>query len=203
MESNLYTPNVEGLTFEKVWLMFQETSIQAQETKLMFQETDRKFQETDRKFQETDKKIDRLAKLYGGVAENSKDVAEEFFFRGLESRNQIFGIEYEHIDSMSRHRGKLQGQFDIVLYNGDKMVVIEVKYKLHPNDVDDFHDRKLPNFRALYPEYNDRKIIGAVAALSIPTESVEKANAYGFLVLTQAGNDLSIVNQTDFEPKIY
>jgi len=152
---------------------------------------------------ETDVKIDKLAKLYGGVSNNSKDVAEEFFFRGLESRKELFGIEYEHIDTMTRHKGKLQGQYDIVLYNGDKMIVIEVKYKLHPNDVDDFYNRKLPNFRALYPEYNDKKIIGAVAGLAVLTESLEKALAYGFLILTQSGNDLSVVNQSDFEPKIY
>ena len=51
------------------------------------------FQETDKKFQETDRKIDRLAKLYGGVSENSKDVAEEFFRRGLEARSSLFDIE--------------------------------------------------------------------------------------------------------------
>jgi hypothetical protein len=36
-----------GLTFEKVWAMFQEMS----------RETDKKFQETDKKFQETDRLI--------------------------------------------------------------------------------------------------------------------------------------------------
>jgi len=176
----------QDLSFEKVWFLIQETN-----------------RTLNTKFQETDKKIERLATLYGGVSNNSKDVAEEFFFRGLENRKELFGIEYEHIDTMSRHRGKLQGQYDIVLYNGDKIIVIEVKYKLHPNDVDDFYQRKLPNFRALYPEYKDKQVIGAVAALSVPTESINKALAYGFLVLTQSGTDLSVVNQSDFEPKMY
>ena len=176
MEANTtQIPTGEGLTFEKVWLMFQKT----------------------------DEKIDKLAKLYGGVSNNIKDVAEEFFFRGLENQKEIFGIEYEHIDTMSRHKGTLQGQFDIVLYNGTKMIVIEVKYKLHPRDVDDFYNRKLPNFRALYPEYNDKIIIGCVAALSVPTESIEKALSYGFLILTQSGKDLAVVNQSDFELSKY
>jgi len=170
---------------------------------LASEEAEKRSQETDRKFQESRQDIDRLAKLYGGVSSNSKDVAEEFFFRGLENRKELFGIEYEHIDTMSRHKGKLQGQYDIVLYNGDKIIVIEVKYKLHPNDVDDFYTRKLPNFRALYPEFDNKKVIGAVAALSVPPDSIAKALNYGFLVLTQAGSDLSVVNQTDFEPKIY
>ncbi len=121
----------------------------------------------------------------------------------MENRKELFGIEYEHIDTMSRHRGNLQGQYDIVLYNGDKLIVVEVKYKLHPKDVDDFYNRKLPTFRKLYPEYNHRKVIGAMAALAIPTESIEKALSYGFLVLTQSGNDLSVINQSDFQLQEY
>jgi len=62
--------------------------------------------------EETDKKITRLSDLYGGISNNSKDVAEEFFFRGLENRKEFFGIEYEQIDTMSRHRGKLPALVD-------------------------------------------------------------------------------------------
>jgi len=177
------------------------------EANLRHTETERKFQESERflaeKFKSTDERIDKLARLYGGVSDNSKDVAEEFFFRGLKNRKELFGIDYEHIDTMSRHKGKLQGQYDIVLYNGNKIIVIEVKYKLHPNDVDDFYNRKLPKFKLLYPEYNDKKIIGGVAALSVPNESIEKAMAYGFLVLTQSGDDLSVLNSSDFELQMF
>ena len=192
--------NTSKYTWEQLVGMMANLILSQQETREQMKETDKMFRERDKELSE---KIDKLSKLYGGVSNNSKDVAEEFFFRGLENRNEIFGIEYEHIDTMTRHKGKLQGQFDIVLYNGDKIIVIEVKYKLHPSDVDDFYTRKLPNFRALYPEYNNKKIIGGVAALSIPTESLEKAIAYGFLVLTQSGNDLSVINQPGFETKIY
>ncbi|MFP4622517.1 MAG: hypothetical protein ACLFM7_14500, partial [Bacteroidales bacterium] len=53
----------EPVSFNQVWKMFQETDKQ-------FKETDKLLTE---KFRETDRKIDRLAKLYGGVSENSKD----------------------------------------------------------------------------------------------------------------------------------
>ena len=160
-------------------------------------------QETREQMMETDRKLNKWAKLYGGVSSNSKDFAKEYFLRGLENRNEIFGISYEYVDSMRRHKGKLQGEYDIVLYNRDKMIVIEVKYKLHPNDVDDFHHRKLPMFRKLYPEFKEKQIIGGLAAMSVPLESLEKAMHYGFLVLTQSGKDLSVLNQRDFEPKFY
>jgi hypothetical protein len=152
----------QPVTFEQVWKMFHETNKQ-------FQETDRKFQETDEKIDKsrlehekmiremkeesraTTQKIDKLAKLYGGMSENSRDVAEEFFIRALETRDSIFGIKYEDVDyHKARKRKKLQGEYDIVLHNGRYVIVIEVKYKLHINDVKYFIEQKLPHFKILF-----------------------------------------------------
>ncbi len=188
----------QPLTFEKVWKMFQETDKKFQETDKKFQKTDKKFQETDKKMQETDRKIDKLARLYGGVSENSRDVAEEFFRRGLEARQVLFGIPYDQVARLEKKTRKLQGEYDIVLYNGEYMIVIEVKYKLHPDDVEDFIHRKLPVFKPLFPEYGDKKIIGGVAAMSVPTDSYELAEKNGLLVLTQSGENISVMNPQDF-----
>ncbi|MBS3770245.1 MAG: hypothetical protein V5A59_03385 [Bacteroidales bacterium] len=174
----------QPLTFEKVWQMFQET--------------DRMFKETGKKFEETDRKIDRLAKLYGGVSENSRDVAEEFFRRGLEARDALFGIPYDQVARLEKRTRQLQGEYDIVLYNGEYMIVIEVKYKLHPDDVEDFLNRKLPAFKPLFPEYSDQKLIGAVAGMSVPADSYETAEKNGLLVLTQSGENISVMNPRDF-----
>ncbi len=193
----------QPLTFEKVWKMFQETDKKFKETDRKFKETDKKFLETDKKFQATDRKIDRLAKLYGGVSENSRDVAEEFFRKGLESSRVLFGIPYDQVARLEKKTRQLQGDFDIVLYNGDYMIVIEVKYKLHPDDVADFIKRKLPTFKPLFSEYADKKIIGAVAAMSVPTDSYQLAEKNGLLVLTQSGENISVMNPEDFVLKEY
>ncbi|MEF8846589.1 MAG: hypothetical protein V5A59_14040 [Bacteroidales bacterium] len=207
----------QPLTFEKVWQMFQETDKMFQETRKQleesrrqFQESREQFQETRRQFQEvreqskeTDRRIDKLARLYGGVSSNSRDVAEEFFRRGLETRDSLFGISYDQLARLKKKTRKLQGEFDIVLYNGDYMIVIEVKYKLHPDDVEDFLNRKLPAFKPLFPEYADKKLIGAVAAMSVPTDSYDLAEKNGLLVLTQSGENISVMNPKDFVLKEY
>jgi len=179
----------EPVSFKQVWKMFQET--------------DKQFKETDKKFQETDRKIDKLAKLYGGVSENSRDVAEEFFRRGLEARGSLFGIEYAEVDHLARTSKKLQGEYDIVLHNGEYCVVIEVKYKVHPDDVSDFVNRKLANFKPLFHEYASKRLIGAVAGMSVPPDSYELAAKHGLLVLTQSGENLSLMNPEGFRWKEY
>ncbi len=186
----------EPVSFNEVWKMFQETD-------KMFKETDERFKKTDEKFKETDRRIDRLAKLYGGVSENSKDVAEEFFRRGLEARSSLFGIEYFEVDHLARTSKKLQGEYDIVLHNGAYALVIEVKYKLHPDDVLDFINRKLANFKPLFREYAHKKVIGAVAGMSVPPDSYELAAKHGLLVLTQSGENMAVMNPEGFRWKEY
>jgi hypothetical protein len=141
--------------------------------------------------------------LYGGVSENSKDVAEEFFRRGLEARNSLFGIEYTEVDHLARTSKKLQGEYDIVLHNKAYIIVIEVKYKLHPDDVMDFINRKLVRFKPLFREYADKKIIGAMAGMSVPSDSYEMAAKHGLLVLTQSGENMTVMNPEGFHWKEY
>lgn len=181
----------------------KETDQQIKETGEQMKETDRKIKETGEQMKVTDRKIDKLAKLYGGVSENNCDVAEEFFRKGLESRNSLFGITYEEVGRLEKRKKNLQGEYDIVLYNGDEIVVIEVKYKLHPDDVADFVNRKLPRFKILFPEYKDKKIIGAVAGMSVPSSSYELALKHGFLVLTQSGEHITVMNPEHFKCKTF
>jgi hypothetical protein len=67
-----------GLTFEKVWAMFQESDRRIQklseETAQQMRETDRKMQETDRKMQETDRKIQESAQQ---MRETIKEIAQQ------------------------------------------------------------------------------------------------------------------------------
>jgi len=203
----------QPLTFEKVWQMFQETDKKFQETdrqfketRLQMQETDKKMQETDRqlkeserilnqKFQETDKALKHATKIVSGLGINIGEQAEDYFKGALENRNEIFGIPYQQVGSMERTNKKMQGQYDIVLYNGNKMVVIEVKNKLQSKDVEDFHTRKLPMFKKLFTEYADKKIIGGLAALSVPKDSAQKAEELGYLVMSRWGQKIKVLNK--------
>ncbi|MCF8304253.1 MAG: hypothetical protein K9I94_13335 [Bacteroidales bacterium] len=107
------------------------------------------------------------------------------------------------MDHLARTSKKLQGEYDIVLHNSEVIVVIEVKYKVHPDDVEDFINRKLPNFKPLFKEYSDKELIGGMAGMSIPKASYELAAKHGLLVLTQTGENITVMNPDDFKPKHY
>jgi hypothetical protein len=113
-------PEYAGLTFEKVWAMFQETGKQmrehsqeterlkkeqSQETDKKFQETDKKFQETERlmkehsqetekKFQEAEKLVRQNQKMMGDLGRKFGKIIEHMFIPNLEEKFNALGYEF-------------------------------------------------------------------------------------------------------------
>jgi len=207
MESTQVIDN-QTVSFEDIKFMFRETGLMIDK---LSRESDRKFQETDRFLdmlsKESDKgmrKINKIGKLFGGMGRNIGEQAEEYFYRRLKSHSNLFGIEFSHIKrDLKCETGKLDGQYDIVLQNGQYVFVIEVKYKLHPNDVIKFKEKALPKFKILFPEYEDKKVYVAMAGMTVVPDSKQLCEEYGFLLLTQAGKDFTILNEEDFIPLTY
>ena len=147
--------------------------------------------ELDEKFAKTDEFLTKIGKQLGGIGANNGAVAEEFFFYGFTATMQVGNIKYDYIErNKERILKKLWGEYDIVLVNSKSLLVIEVKYKLHPNDVKRFYEKKLPVFKQLFPEYKDYAVYGAVAGLSVPEDSQKTANEYGLMCFTQAGEGI-------------
>jgi len=144
-------------------------------------------------------KIDKLHATLSGVGQNNGDVAEDFFFNGLNDKMEIGKIKFSSIDrNVSRRTRRLQDEFDIVITNTDSIVIFEVKYKYHPNDVEKLYS-KIKNYKLLFPLYNQFNFYGGIAALSMPDDSLKKAMEYGFFALTQSGNNLKLLNDNVFK----
>jgi hypothetical protein len=172
-----------GLTFEKVWAMFQET--------------DRKFQDTDRKFQDTDRKISKLGSRIG-------DLVEELIVPNILGKFNKLGYVFGKVAPNVRYsdsRGLFVAEVDILLENGDTALAVEVKTSLTDNDVRD-HLRRMEKLRRYADEHHDgRKLLGAVAG-AIATEEVKAfAIKSGFFVLEQSGDTVKISVPDGFKPR--
>ena len=169
-----------------------KTTRQMQETdriiKEMSRETDRQMQETDLQMRETDRKLNSIAKMVGGISKNQGDIAEEFFFNSLANDNHLGKIRFDDISmNLSKRRGQLQEEYDLLLTNGNSIGIIEVKYKLHQNDLKKL-ERKLKNFKLLYPIYQDYTVYGAIAAFHVNKEAKQTALQQGYFVLQRQGD---------------
>jgi hypothetical protein len=193
-----------GLTFEKVWAMFQETDRKMQETDRRMQETDRlmqetarRMQETDRRMQETDRKISKLGSRIG-------DLVEELIVPNLPEKFSKLGYVFGKVAPNVRYRdakGACITEVDVLLENGDTALAVEVKTSLTDNDVRD-HVRRMEKLRRYADEHGDkRKLLGAVAGAIASDEVKAFAVKNGFFVLEQSGDTIKISVPDDFKPR--
>lgn len=155
----------------------------------------------DRMSKETTENINRVEKQWGNVAGNLGDVAEDFFYNGLEFRKRLGGIRF---DDISRNVDDIHHrEYDIVLTNGKTIGLVEVKHKLHPNDVTKFVNETMPAFKQSFTLAQKLDVVGVVAGLAVPKDAKNLAEEHGLFVLTQSGKNLRSVNSKDFTPKRY
>ncbi len=169
------------------------------QTEERFQETEEQMKSTDEQIkrnaeqmrlndEKLDRKLDRIAEMIGGVSKNQGDVAEEFFFNSLIKDTRLGQIHFDDVvQNMKKHRGQIQEEYDLVLTNGDALAIVEVKYKAHENDLAKL-ERKMQNFKKLFPIYASFKQYGAIASFHINDDAKANALQRGYFVLQRSGD---------------
>jgi hypothetical protein len=110
------------------------------------------------------------------------------------------GIEVDKVyQRVKTHKNGKEMEVDILAVNGEYAVLIEAKSTLKIEDVDD-HIERLKEFKGFFPEYADRKVIGAVGIV-IEEESDRYAYKKGLYVIAERGESVEIINDSKFKPK--
>jgi len=143
---------------------------------------------------ETDRQIKALNKQIGGISNSNGDFAEEFFYNSLEKTMTFAGIHFDVISN--NFNGKktmpdnteIKAQFDIVLHNGDSLALIEAKYKANLEDVEELVEKKVPNFRFLYPKYAKCKLYLGIGSLVLKDRVIQEAKKLGIGLMKQRGD---------------
>ena len=183
-------PTGEGLTFEKVWAMFQENAEQ--------------MKETDRKMKEAARQIEENARQMGGLHKSFGEMAEHLVAPGIYKRFNELGY---HFDAIARggyeihdEEDKVIAEVDVMLENSDYTMAVEVKAKPHLKDIE-HHIKRLKILRENRNKQHDtRKIHGAIAGAIFGSKEKEAAIEAGFFVLEQSGDTVKIDIPTGFVP---
>ena len=209
------------LTVADVLNMFAETDRRFKETDRQFKESDRKFEQTirelkemfaktdkqlektDKQMKETDKQLKRTDKKINALTSRWGDFVESFVAPSVEKMFKKREIEITSVHQHVRIRknGK-ETEIDILGINGEYAVVIEAKSRLSVDDVNE-HIKRLQNFKSFFPEYKDRKVIGAVAGIKIDTGADRYAYKKGLFVIAQSGETVKILNNKNFLPECW
>ena len=203
------------LTYEGILELFRQTDLRMarmyKKTKQQFRETDRRMAQIneearqrslklDQRMDRTSQEISSLGTRVGEIVERmvGGDILEQFQELGYtitaHSRNLKFGIKGT----------SASGEIDLLLQNGDIVILIEAKTTFKTADVLG-HIKRLEKYRSHVSKDGNverRQFIGAIAGISIDPDVIEFAHRKGLYVIIQAGRIVEIVPTPEgFQPK--
>jgi len=205
----------EKLNWANVMRGFEESKKRNDELAARISETDAQLKarmaETDAFLKALSAKAEAetaaMKTTLAGIDKSNGMFAEDIYYRTLWRKREFAGI---HFDDVSNRFGgikklpdgkRLQDQFDIVMLNDVAAAIIESKYRARKEDVKTLAEKKVKNFKVLFPDYKDLKIYLGLAALAFEDDVVEEARKYGIGLLQQVGDTVEYA--ADWEVKAY
>ncbi|GBU21259.1 hypothetical protein R80B4_01148 [Fibrobacteres bacterium R8-0-B4] len=145
--------------------------------------------------------------VVNGIGKSNGMFAEDIYYRTLWRKKEFAGIHFDEVTDKLRGIKKLpdgkrlQDQFDIVMLNDVSAAIVEAKYRARKEDVATLVEKKVSNFKILFPDYKDLKIYLGLAALAFEDGVIEEARKYGVGLLQQVGETVEYA--ADWEVKAY
>jgi hypothetical protein len=159
-------------------------------------------EESFKKFQdETRKAIKDTQKNIGGLNNSLGSMVEHILTPGLPQKFKKFGYSFTRIAGYKYAAG-VWAQIDGMLENGTQAMAVEVKMTLRQIDIDDHIDR-MEKIRKYADEHGDnRKFIGAIAAIITDEPTKNYALKKGLFVIEPSGEDVK-VTKPETEPRVW
>ena len=135
-----------------------------------------------------------------GIGESNGMFTEEYFHNSLKNSMSFAGINFDEIDrglkkTLKKPDGnKLQGEYDVIMYNGDSIALIEIKYRGRKIHVDKLITKMTNNFKELFPKYANYKFYLGIASMAFEEGAVEEALEKGVGILRPKGESVEIID---------
>ena len=194
-------------SFAEIRAALAEVAVQNKETAALAQESWKQILELKAQMAEnaaqmakTDKEINKLLRstkeLHSNVR-NEAEACEQRFIASLRRQKLVIaGVTFDEIYSNQKKDRKGEHiELDGLLVNGDSIAILEVKKRLHLNDVEKVRDNLIGRFRKLYPEHQNKRLMVLVAGDNINNNAAAAALAAGFIVLSFKARRLQMQDQ--------
>ncbi|MBR4637201.1 MAG: hypothetical protein IKO81_00965 [Bacteroidales bacterium] len=168
---------------------FAETDRQLKETDRQLKETDRQLKETDQQLKETSLEVKRLSHQLSGttghIVEGLVSSSTEKLFEkaGLVLHNSGKNLK------RSLPSENIAMEVDVLLSNEELAIPIEVKANCTKDNVRRFL-HQMNHFRRLFPEYDGKEVVAAIAAINYEKGVAELAHREKLLVIRVNSDDI-------------
>lgn len=213
------TATTPAPSLDDVWRLFQENAEQLRESRLQSERLDRQWKESreaeERRWQEqrqeTDRRLRALQEAVERTGRQVDDLGSKWgrFVEGMVAPacTTLFADRGIPVHKVSqRVKARLDDgrnmEIDVLVINERFVVLVEVKSTLKVQDVDD-HLERLGLFKAFFPEYAERQVLGAVAGMVIDEGADRYAYRKGLYVIGQRGETVALLNDAAFQARAW
>ncbi len=183
--------------FAEIWKLFNEQKEYDKQTAMERKEYEKKAAEDIKELRASLKATD--LKFNGHWGKLMETLVEGDLVKLLKQK----GIQVDRTaTNILKKHGEQQFEFDILAFNGEEIVVVEVKTTLDIKELNYFI-KKLNRVTDFMPEFKGKKVYGAVAYLKANQSSDKRAEKEGLFVIRATGSSSSIVNKQSFKPKAF
>jgi hypothetical protein len=164
--------------------------------------TDEQMKKTDERLDKIWRKIDRLWELFWDFWNTRWEEVEDFFYRYFSKNKELLWIKFDDVEK-NIITAEWQ-EHDIVLINWKSSALISVKHKLHKKDVDSLIWKEMTRMKYyLNKLWSKHKLYGWVASYIVNKDIEEYAKSKWLFVITRSWDNTIILNEKDFEWKVF
>jgi ribosomal protein L9 len=172
-------------SFETVWAILQENAQGMKELRESQKDTERMMKEDKAEF---NRRLGEYINLFGDFTEYeiAPNLREKFIEMGLNFPRANRNV------SVKDKVNQIFLEIDVMLENGDKAMLVEVKTKLTIERINK-HIERLEKMRKYADLHGDKRtFLGAVAGIVVPDEVRDYALNQGFYLIEPSGENFNI-----------
>jgi predicted RNase H-like nuclease (RuvC/YqgF family) len=144
----------------------------------------------------------QMNRRWAEIADKMGTLAEDIVAPNLPRvAREMFACEAVDLFTV-RMRKRWDGEtreYDVIVACGDYVLVNETKSTLKSAHVDQMIG-VLGEFRKVFPEYRDKRLIGVLASLYVDQSVVRRASSKGILVMGMGENTMEVLNKEAVRP---
>lgn len=186
----------QELSWEDVKKAILATSEQMKETDRKMQETDRKMQETDRIIKENARQMREMEyRFFSQAGHIIEGLMEPSAIRMFQEKGYDIDCCYKNFKKFNKGIGK-KIELDLLLLDDSVAIVVEVKINCTRRDIDHFV-QQMGFVKELCPEYANKEIHPAIAAVNYDREADAYAHEQGLFVIRVYNDNIFSLDSTD------
>lgn len=195
----------ETMTISDIKKVVAETTLQLKETDRLIKELREEHKEMDRRMEESDRKFkEKMNELNSQFISQSGHIIEGLMEPSAMKMFKDKGYDidrcWKNFSKYDKSMGK-KLEVDLLLLDDKFAIIVEVKINCTCRNIDHFI-KQMGYFKKVCPEYANKEIMLAIAAVNYERDAAEHAHKQGLFVIRVFNDNIFALDSTDGDTMI-